>query len=65
MKLYSVWSEKWDYDEYDEVVVAAKDEEAAWVKVEHLFKEYQLPYIHIDEVDLTFEHIVLKSFIAR
>lgn len=64
MKVYSIWSEKWDYDEYDEVVVVAKDENTAWTMVENFFKEYQLSYIHIDEVDLTSEHIVLTSFIA-
>lgn len=64
MKLYSVWSEKWDYDDYDEVVVVAKNEDAAWTMVESMFKDYQLPYIHIDEVNLTTEHIVLGSFNA-
>ncbi len=64
MKVYSIWSEKLDYDEYDEVVVVAKDEDSALTMVEHLFKEYQLRYIHVDEVDLTFDHIILRSFIA-
>ncbi len=64
MNVYSVWSEKWDYDEYDEVVVVAKDEDAALAMVENMFKDYQLRYIHIDEVDLTKEHVLLGSFNA-
>lgn len=64
MNVYSIWSEKWDYDEYDEVVVVAKDEDAALAMVENMFKDYQLRYIHIDEVDLTKGHVVLGSFNA-
>ena len=64
MKVYSVWTDKWDYDEYDEFVVVAKDEDSALTMVIGRFEEYQRPYIHIEEVDLTTEHVVLGSFNA-
>lgn len=64
MKVYSVWSDRWDYDEYDEFVVVAKDEESALAMVRGSFQEYQLLYIHIEEVDLTTEHVVLGSYNA-
>ena len=64
MKVYSVWSDKWDYDEYDEFVVVAKDSESALEMVRGIFEEYQLAYIHVEEVDMTTEHVVVGSFNA-
>lgn len=64
MKVYSVWTDKWDYDEYDEFIVVAKDEDNALTMVIGSFEEHQRPYIHIKEVDLTTEHVVLGSFNA-
>jgi hypothetical protein len=64
MKVYNVWADKWDYDDFDGFVVVAKDEDSALTMVVGLFKEYQLPYVHVEEVDLTTEHVVLESFNA-
>lgn len=64
MKVYSVWTDKWDYDEYDEFIVVANNEDSALTMVIGSFEEYQRPYIHIKEVDLTTEHVVLGSFNA-
>lgn len=64
MKVYSVWTDKWDYDEYDEFVVVAKDEESALAMVIGSFHEWQRSSIHVEEVDLTTEHMVLGSYNA-
>lgn len=64
MKVYSVWTDKCDYDEYDEFVVVAKDEGSALAMVIGSFNERQRDSIHVEEVDLTIEHMVLGSFNA-
>ena len=64
MKVYSVWTDKLDYDEFDEFVVVAKDEEIALEMVIGSFNEWQRDYIHVEEVDLTVSHVVLGSFNA-
>ena len=64
MKVYSIWTNKWDWDEYDGFVVVAKDEENALAMVIGFFSEWQRDSIHIEEVDLTIKHIVLGSFNA-
>ena len=64
MKVYRVWTDKWDYDEYDEFIVVAKDEDSAFTMVIGSFEKHQRHYIHIEEVDLTTEHVVLGSFNA-
>lgn len=64
MKVYSVWTDRWDYDEYDEFIVVANNEDSALTMVIGIFEEHQRPYIHIEEVDLTIEHVVLGSFNA-
>lgn len=64
MRVYSVWTDKWDYDEYDEFVVVAKDEYSALEMVIGSFNEWQRDGIHIEEVDLTTEHMVIGSFNA-
>jgi ribosomal protein L20A (L18A) len=64
MKVYSVIADKWDYDMYDEFVVVAKDEESALEMVIGSFHELQRSSVHVEEVDLTTEHMVLGSFNA-
>ena len=61
---YSVWTDKWDYDEFNGFVVVAKDEDNALEMVVGLFNEWQLDSVHVEEVDLTTEHVVLESFNA-
>lgn len=69
MKVYYVWVDKWDYDRYDSLVVVAENKERALEMVETgnfggcYFEEWQ-GEIHIEEEDLTKEHIVLESFNA-
>ena len=64
MKVYNVWTNKWDYDDYDAFVVVAENEDKALELVKNEFDEYQLPYINVDEVDLTTEQVVLGSYNA-
>lgn len=64
MKAYNIWTNKWDYDEYDAFVVVAKDKDSALARVKNFFKDYQLPHVYVEEIDLTVEHIVLESFNA-
>ena len=64
MKVYSVWTDKWDYDDYDTFVVVAKDEKSALEMVIESFDEWQRDSIRVEEVDLTTEHMVLGSFNA-
>lgn len=69
MKVYRVYVDDWDYDEFDAVVVVAENEDKALAMVENgyhggsYFKKWQ-GEIHVEEVDLTYEHIVLESFNA-
>jgi hypothetical protein len=69
MKVYRVWADKFDYDDYDAVVVVAENEDRALeiVNCAHYgksyFKEWQ-GKIHIEEVDLTKEYVVIESFNA-
>ena len=64
MKVYLVCADKYTYDEYDGFVVVAKDEESALEMVIGNFNERQRDSIHVEEVDLTTEHVVLESFNA-
>lgn len=64
MRVYSVWTDKWDYDEYDGFVVVAKDKESALAMVIGNFNKRQRDSIHVEEVDLTTEHMVLGSYNA-
>ena len=64
MKVYSIWTNKWDYDEFDGFVVVAKDEKSALEMVIGSFNEWQRDSIHVEEVDLTMEYVVLESFNA-
>jgi hypothetical protein len=69
MKVYHVYVDDYDYDEYDAIVVVAENEDNALNMVKNgyfdgcYFKETQ-GEIHIEEVDLAKEHIVLTSFNA-
>lgn len=69
MKVYLIYVDDWDYDEYDAIVVVAENEERALAMANSgnwggsYFKNRQ-GEIHVKEVDLTTEHIVLVSFNA-
>lgn len=69
MKVYYVYADDWSYDDFDAIVVVAKNKDRALAMVNSgycgdcYFKEYQ-GEIHIEEVDLTKEHVVLESFNA-
>ena len=69
MKVYYVYADRYDYDDFDGLVVVAEDKDRVleMVKVGYFgkcyFNEWQ-GEIHIEEVDLTKEHIVLESFNA-
>ena len=66
MKVYCITPDDWDYDDFDGIVVVAKDENNALTMVEtgyfgrNYFKSRQ-GKINIKEVDLTKEHIVMES----
>jgi hypothetical protein len=69
MKVYLVYADDWDYDDYDSIVVVAENEDNALAMAnsgyfnDSFFKKHQ-GEIHVKEVDLTTEHIVLTSFNA-
>ena len=70
MKVYLVYADEYDYDDYDAIVVVAENEENALEMAKSgcwdggsYFKKHQ-GEIHVKEVDLTTEHIVLESFNA-
>lgn len=64
MNVYYVWTDKWDWDEYDGFVVVAKDENSALEMVIGSFNEWQRDSVNVEEVDLTSEHMVLGSYNA-
>lgn len=69
MKVYYVYVNDWDYDDFDAIVVVAENEDRAFEIAssnyyDHCyFKEHQ-GEIRVEEVDLTKEHVVLESFNA-
>lgn len=69
MKVYYVYVNDWDYDDFDALVVVAENEDRALEIVNSgywdgcYFKEYQ-GEIHIEEVDLTKEYVVITSYNA-
>lgn len=74
MKVYKLWVDKTDYDEYDSVVVVAGDENEAIEIVQNAtgtlgwgirgyFNESQ-GEIHIEEIDSTKKGVVLASYNA-
>ena len=68
-KVYYVFPDYNDWDDFDGIVVVAENEERALEIVNtsyynsSYFKAHQ-GEIHIEEVDVTTEHIVLTSFRA-
>lgn len=69
MKVYRVYVDKYWWDEYDAIVVVAENADNALVVMQSgcyghgYFNEHQ-GEVHVEEVDLTTEHIVLESFNA-
>ena len=63
MKVYHVYVDKCGYDEYDAVVVVAANKENAVAMAKDNFYEWQ-GEIHVEEVDLTDEYVVLWSYNA-
>ena len=65
MKIFLVWVDKYDYDDYDGVVVVAESKERALeiVNERNYFNENQ-GEVFITEVNTTMEHVFLESFNA-
>lgn len=70
MKAYHVYVNDYDYDDFDSIVVVAENEDRALEMInnggwdgEGYFKEHQ-GEIYVEELDLTYEHIVCESFNA-
>ena len=69
MKAYEIWVDKYDYDDFNGLVIVAENKDRALNMINNgyygrcYFKDHQ-GEIHIEEVDLTKEHIVLESFNA-
>lgn len=67
MRVYEVWADEYDYDDFMGLVVVAENKDKALDIVKSgyfgrcYFKERQ-GKIHIEEVDLTTEGVVLESF---
>lgn len=74
MKVYKLWVDEIDYDEYDSVVVVAENENEAIEIVQNAtgnlcWREKGYFYesqgeIHIEEIDLTKKGVVLASYNA-
>lgn len=69
MKVYYVYVDDYSWDEYDAIVVVAENEDRALELAKHgnfeesYFNKWQ-GEIHVEEVDLTTEHIILASYNA-
>lgn len=69
MKVYYVYVDDWNYDDFDAIVVVAENEDRAFEIANSncyypcYFKEHQ-GEIRVEEVDLTKEHVILESFNA-
>lgn len=67
MKVYNVYVDEYDYDDYIDITVVAENENKAigMIKTGYFgkcyFKERQ-GKIYVEEVDLTREHIVSTNF---
>jgi hypothetical protein len=66
MKVYSVYVDEYDYDDYYDVIVVAKNEERALEMIKtgyfgHCYFKESQGEIHVEEVDLTIEHIISSS----
>lgn len=69
MKVFCVYPDDYGYDDFNGIVVVAENKDKALALVEsgHYGWSYfkvQQGEIHIDEVDLSTEQIVLESFFA-
>ena len=69
MKVYIVYPDRYDYDQYDGVVIVAKNETQVLEMLKYppykdTYFEPSQGEIHIKEVDLTKPSIVLDSFNA-
>lgn len=67
MKVYQVYADNCDYEEFDAVVVVAENESRALEMIQtglfgHCYFKERQGEIHIEEIDLTKEHIVLECF---
>lgn len=70
MKVFCVYPDDYGYDDFNGIVVVAENKDKALALVEsgHYGWSYfkvQQGEIHIDEVDLSTEQIVLESFFCR
>ena len=69
MKVYEVWVDKYDYDEFNALVVIAENKDRVLDIIKNgywggsYFYEHQ-GEVHIEEADLTKECILLESFNA-
>lgn len=63
MKVYYVYPDDWDYDDYDAFIVVAENEDRALEMVKGRFKKWQ-GEIHAEEVDTNTEGIILGSYNA-
>lgn len=63
MKVYYVYPDDYDYDDFDGFIVVAENEYRALAMVKDKFEKHQ-GEIHVEEEDLTTEHIALGSFNA-
>lgn len=63
MKVYNVWADYYDYDDFDSFIVVAENQDRALEMVKDKFEKHQ-GEIHVVEEDLTIEHIALGSFNA-
>lgn len=64
MKVFKVWTDNFDYDEYDAVVVVADNADTAkHMAVSQYLHKWQEP-IYVEKVDTEALHVVLTSFNA-
>lgn len=61
MKVYYVYSDNYDYEQYREFIVVAENEKKALELVRYKFEDDQ-GEIHTVEIDLTKEQILSEDF---
>ena len=61
MKVYYVYPDNYDYEQYREFIIVAENEEKALELVRHKFENGQ-GEIHTVEIDLTKEQILSEDF---
>jgi hypothetical protein len=65
MKVYTVWPDRYDYDQYDCIVVIAENEKRALeIAQNNKYFHSNQGYIHVDEEDMTQERVICESFNA-